>query len=99
MVLHVVPPPQSHGEVIARQQGDGYHEDLWRMLDGLRAEDAALAVDCRLEDGPPADTILQVAREEGADLIVLGTQGAPAWGGCCWAASRSRWCAGPRAPC
>jgi nucleotide-binding universal stress UspA family protein len=75
VVLHVVPPPQSHGEEVARRQGRGYHEDLWRMLERVRPEGAAVPVERRLEDGPPAETILRVAREEGAGLIVLGTQG------------------------
>jgi nucleotide-binding universal stress UspA family protein len=75
VVLHVVPPPQSHGEEVARRQGAGYHHDLWEMLERVRPEDAAVAVERRLEDGLPAETILRVAREEKADLIVLGTQG------------------------
>jgi nucleotide-binding universal stress UspA family protein len=80
VVLHVVPPPQSHGEVVARRQDDGYHADLGRMLEGLRPDDAALNVERRLEDGDPAETILGVARDEGADLIVLGTNGRGALG-------------------
>jgi len=75
VVLHVVPPPESHGEVVARRQDHGYHHDLWRLLDRVRPEDPAVTVERRLEDGQPAATILRVAREEGADLIVLGTQG------------------------
>ncbi len=75
VVLHVVPPPQSHGEEVARRQDGGYHHDLWRMLERVRPEDPAVPVERRLEDGLPAETILRVAREEGADLIVLGTQG------------------------
>jgi nucleotide-binding universal stress UspA family protein len=75
VVLHVVPAPESHGELVARRQGEGYHEDLWRMLEGVRPEGASVAVERRLEDGSPAETIVKVAREEGADLIVLGTQG------------------------
>jgi nucleotide-binding universal stress UspA family protein len=75
MVLHVVPPPESHGEEVARRQGSGYYHDVRRLLERVRPDDAELAVEHRLEDGPPADTILRVAREEGADLIVLGTLG------------------------
>ena len=75
VVLHVVPPPASHGEVVAWRQGEGYHEELWRMLEGLRPAGASVEVERRLEDRPPAETIIDVAREEGAGLIVLGTQG------------------------
>jgi len=80
VVLHVVPPPQSHGEEVARRQDDGYHADLWRMLERMRPEEATLPVERRLEDGSPAETILRVAREEGADLIVMGTHGRGALG-------------------
>jgi nucleotide-binding universal stress UspA family protein len=75
VVLHVVSPPESHGEEVARRQGQGYHHDLWRLLEGLRPADASVAVERRLEDGQPAETIISVARQEEADLIVLGTQG------------------------
>jgi nucleotide-binding universal stress UspA family protein len=80
VILHVVPPPQSHGEVVARRQGEGYHEDLWRMLEHMRPGDDAPPVERRLEDGDPAETIVRVAGEEGADLIVLGTHGRGALG-------------------
>ena len=80
VILHVVPPPQSHGEVIARRQDGGYHADLWRMLDRMRPEDAAVTVERRLEDGDPAEMILRMAEEEGADVIVLGTHGRSALG-------------------
>jgi nucleotide-binding universal stress UspA family protein len=79
VILHVIPPPQSHGEVVARQD-DGYHADIWRMLERMRPEEAALAVERRLEDGDPAETVLRVAGEEKADVIVLGTHGRGALG-------------------
>jgi len=75
VVLHVIPPPQSHGEVIARRQDEGYHKEMWRMLERVRPEGTRPPVEHRLEDGPPAETILRMARDEGADVIVLGTQG------------------------
>jgi universal stress protein A len=79
VILHVVSPPQSHGEVVARRQDNGYHADLWRMLERMRPE-ATLSVERRLEDGGAVETILRVAQEEGADLIVLGTHGRGALG-------------------
>jgi nucleotide-binding universal stress UspA family protein len=75
VVLHVVPPPISHGEEVARRQDGGYHEDLWRMLEGMRPAGDAPPVGRRLEDGHPVEVILRVAREEKADLIALGTAG------------------------
>ncbi len=80
VILHVVPPPQSRGEAVAREQVGCYHADLWRMLEHLRPEGAAVAVERRLEDGDAAGTILRVAEEEAADVIVLGTHGRGALG-------------------
>jgi nucleotide-binding universal stress UspA family protein len=74
VVLHVVSPPASHGEEIARRQGHGYHEDLWRILERVRPDADAPQVERRLEDGQPAEVILRVAQEESADLIAMGTQ-------------------------
>ena len=40
-----------------------------------RAREAGVAVDTRLADGKPAQVIADVASQEGADLIVVGTRG------------------------
>lgn len=75
LVLHVYPPPESHGEVVARRQPDGYEEELRRVLDRVRPADPAVPVEHFLEEGPAAETILRFALEHGCDLIVLGTHG------------------------
>ncbi len=75
IVCHVYPPPAEHGEVVARRQDASYYEELWRMLERVRPEEAGIAVEHRLEEGRPADTVVRLATEEGCDLIVMGTHG------------------------
>lgn len=75
IVVHVVPPPVAHGEIVARRQSPDYYEQLKDELSRLEPLDRALPVERRLEDGDPATVILQIARETPCDLIVMGTQG------------------------
>jgi nucleotide-binding universal stress UspA family protein len=75
VVLHVYPPPVCHGEVVARRQDGGYEADLWRLLDRYHAPDPATPVGGRLVEGDAAEEIVRVAKEEGCDLIVMGTHG------------------------
>ena len=75
IILHVYPPPICHGEVVARRQPDSYENDLWRLLEQYQAADGAVHVEHRLVEGDVADEIFRLAKEEGCDLIVMGTQG------------------------
>ena len=75
LVLHVVPPPLFHGEVVARREETGFYEDLWELLEQRRPTDANVQVEHYLEDGDPAEMIVQLAWDEGCDLIVMGTHG------------------------
>jgi nucleotide-binding universal stress UspA family protein len=75
ILLHVYPRPLCHGEVVARRQADRYEDDLWRMLDQIAPAGATVAVERRLVEGDAAEEVLRVAREEGCDLIVMGTPG------------------------
>jgi nucleotide-binding universal stress UspA family protein len=78
VVLHVVEPPATvvagtsavplFAEEMPLAAAD---EDLHRVL----PPDPELGVEHRLEVGHPAETILRVARELSADLIVMGTHG------------------------
>jgi nucleotide-binding universal stress UspA family protein len=74
-VLHVYPPPASHGEVVARRQSDGFHEQLRKNLRKSCKADPKLSLEYRLAEGEPAAEILRLAREGGYDLIVMGTHG------------------------
>jgi nucleotide-binding universal stress UspA family protein len=76
LVLHVVPPPLSWGEVVARREPDDYYEELWReYLLPMQSPEAGVRIERRLEEGPPAKVISRVAEEIGCDLIVMGTHG------------------------
>jgi nucleotide-binding universal stress UspA family protein len=74
-VLHIYPPPASHGEVVARRQPDGFREPLLKNLHQSYKADPKLSVEYRLAEGEPAAEILRLAREGGYDLIVMGTHG------------------------
>jgi nucleotide-binding universal stress UspA family protein len=75
IVLHVIPPPVCHGEVVARQQPDGYREQMCDWLHHLQAPGSGVDIDHRLTDGEPYAEILRVAEDDSCDLIVMGTHG------------------------
>ena len=75
IVLHVIPPPVSHGEVVARQQPNGYREQMCDWLYRLQAPASGVDIDHRLTDGEPYAEILRVAEDDSCDLIVMGTHG------------------------
>jgi nucleotide-binding universal stress UspA family protein len=85
-LLNVVqPPPERPGQSmdvldweVSRQEASAYMERLER--EGTTA--SGQHVETRLEQGHPSERITAVAREVGADLVVLGThggRGAAAW--------------------
>lgn len=75
VVLHVYPPPLSHGEVVARRQPNGFHEELWSALRRVQPREPGLNVEHWLIEGHAAAEILRAAAEHGCDLIVMGTHG------------------------
>jgi nucleotide-binding universal stress UspA family protein len=75
ILLHVLPPPVSYGEVIARAGPDGYKDQLWRVLEDLKPPNRAAAYETRLADGDAAHKIVEVPQEEKVNLIVMGTHG------------------------
>jgi nucleotide-binding universal stress UspA family protein len=76
VVLHVVPPPLTWGEVVARRGPDSYEEQLWEeYLLPLRPTEPGVRVSHRLEEGNPEVMIVRVAADLGCDLIVMGTHG------------------------
>ena len=75
VVLHVDRPPVGHDAVLANRRPEEYEKPLWDLLRQLKAPDPQVHVEHRLAEGDPKAEILRVAREEGCDLIVLGTQG------------------------
>jgi len=76
VVLHVIPPPISWGEEIARRPPDSYQEELWNeYLLPIQATEPSVVVVRQMEEGVPEKEIVRVAEELGCDMIVLGTHG------------------------
>jgi nucleotide-binding universal stress UspA family protein len=59
------PPPPTEEE----------RQALREQLQKIRPNDASIAVEHRLEEGDTATAIIEVAREAGCDLVVMGTHG------------------------
>jgi nucleotide-binding universal stress UspA family protein len=75
IVLHVVPPPLCHGELLTRQPPDSYYDQMAQWLRRLRDANTGFDIHIRLEDGDPCEMILRTAEQDACDLIVLGTHG------------------------
>jgi nucleotide-binding universal stress UspA family protein len=76
--VHVMPPQLQGGQMIdalgweiSRQEARGYLERIEREASQALGE----PVDVRLEQGRPAERIVDLARELGADVTVLGGHG------------------------
>jgi universal stress protein A len=84
-VLHVWEPPGYVGPdtlallpiAAAQQDWDRTRADVVRQVEQFLGTIPARPghVSVRVEAGEPSDTILQIAKELGADLIVMGTHG------------------------
>ena len=76
IVLHVADVPTvAYGEGIVPPNPEESRAAAQEQLDRLRVPRADVRAERRLEQGDPVTEILRVAREAGADLIVLGTHG------------------------
>jgi nucleotide-binding universal stress UspA family protein len=76
VVLHVIPPPKTWGEEIARRPPDSYEGELWNeYLLPIHSTEPGVSLARRLEEGVPEEVIDRVAAELPADLIVMGTHG------------------------
>lgn len=76
LIVHVEEPPIAYGG------GEMYYglpepdpEQLKTMLANVRPSDPAVPYEHRLVTGEPAHALTELAEEENADLIVLGTHG------------------------
>ncbi len=76
VIVHVEEPPLAYGG------GELYYgieqpsvEDMQAMLLACVPNDKSIPVHHRLLNGDPAGTIVRIADEEGANLIVMGTHG------------------------
>lgn len=75
IVLHVIPVPKFHGEVVARRQPNGEHDQMWNMLQQLKMPNCGVEIETQLADGEAPVEILRVANEAHCDLILMGTHG------------------------
>lgn len=73
LILHVYPPPFNGAEAIDRDRNDDLERDLLDSLHSLTPHDPDIHIDYRVEEGSPAEVILDAARN--CDLIVMGTHG------------------------
>lgn len=81
LLLHVLAPPVAPADgllaaptsrALSDEAREAAHDALGRLLDG--AATSAVKAHTRVEEGPPAERILAVAREEPVDLVVIGTR-------------------------
>jgi nucleotide-binding universal stress UspA family protein len=76
IVIHVWSPPTPVlGEFVPQPAPEYYPAATEEKLSELRPAAPSVRVEYRLEEGEAASTILRVAEESGADLIVMGTHG------------------------
>jgi nucleotide-binding universal stress UspA family protein len=77
VILHVAtPPPIVMPEGVVVEVNDAaYRADLKKQLSAVRPTDSSIRVEHQLELGDPATEILRVAKEAGADWLVMGTHG------------------------
>jgi nucleotide-binding universal stress UspA family protein len=73
LILHVYPPPLNGAEAVDRDRSFELENDLLDELHKHSLHDPMVHIDYRVEEGSPAEVILDVAR--GCDLIVMGTHG------------------------
>jgi nucleotide-binding universal stress UspA family protein len=71
VVLYVRPDGQAHSAVDPNRAADPA-----RHLDQLASRYPGLVTRTRMESGDPAERIVAVAEQEGADTIVVGNRGA-----------------------
>jgi nucleotide-binding universal stress UspA family protein len=76
VVLHVVAAPTVvYGEGVVPPNPEELRAAARAQLDGLEVPQANVRAERRLQEGDAVETILAVAQEIHADLIVLGTHG------------------------
>ena len=69
-ILRVISPKTTQEEVEAQKQAETRIDELVTML-GTNCDEAS----CRVEEGEPKTTVLQVAEDVDADLIIMGSRG------------------------
>lgn len=75
IVVHVIPKPRSVNASDAPRAGISVAEAMHKMFQIPKDAGFSAVPSVRVEYGEPADRIVEVARECGADIIVLGVRG------------------------
>jgi nucleotide-binding universal stress UspA family protein/dienelactone hydrolase len=74
ILLTVFPPPITGAEEVDRTRPDSVADDLLSKLRGLNP-DPAIQTEYQVAEGDPAEMIVEAAKRNQADLIVMGTHG------------------------
>lgn len=76
ILLHVVPMPvEAMGQPLMVEPLSGAEDDARIRLNRIAAESLAHAYQIEVVTGDPAPSIIEVAQEQSADLIVMATHG------------------------
>ena len=75
LIVHVEEPPAAYGGVAFDYRPEDPREEVLRMLKEVVPTDISVPFEHRLIVGLPAPAILDLARRENVDLIVLATHG------------------------
>ena len=75
-VFEEVPTPIVPEHATFSKRLEAYSRDLLsEILKKVKKEKPKLNVSSRLEEGQPADKIVKIAKDEGVDVIVIGSRG------------------------
>ncbi len=78
VVVHVNPaggPMVAYDEVLRRLESEEYRKKFDETLHHLRSKEGRVNVEYQVVQGDPVEQILKLAKETGADAIVIGTHG------------------------
>ena len=75
VVLHVYPTPVLFGDNIGPLPMEVPRDELLEMLNKIKPDDPAIAIERLLVAGEPANEIREAAGAHRSDLIVMGTHG------------------------
>jgi universal stress protein A len=75
LILHVVESGSTYPMTESERLKDPLHQELTESLNCLTADNPSLKYEERWIEGIPATAILDVARDEKVDMIVMGTSG------------------------
>ena len=75
LIVHVEEPPTGYGGEMYYGILEPDTEELEQMLKEVVPSESGVPYEHRLVTGEPARTLVRLAKEEDADLIVMGTHG------------------------